>query len=70
MIDMKQMGERISRLRQEKELTQIALAEKLGISSQAISKWERGQSFPDLSRLDELAELLEADVGYLLTGRE
>ncbi len=70
MIDMKQMGERISRLRQEKDLTQINLAEKLGISSQAISKWERGQSFPDLSRLDELAELLEADVGYLLTGHE
>ena len=70
MIDMKQMGERISRLRQEKKLTQIALAEKLGISSQAISKWERGQAFPDLSRLDELAELLEADVGYLLMGQE
>ncbi len=70
MIDMKQMGERISRLRQEKELTQINLAEKLGISSQAISKWECGQSFPDISRLDELAELLEADVAYLLTGHE
>lgn len=70
MIDMKQMGERISRLRQEKKLTQIALAEKLGISSQAISKWERGQAFPDVSRLDELAELLEADVGYLLMGQE
>ncbi len=70
MIDMKQMGERISRLRQEKKLTQIALGEKLGISSQAISKWERGQAFPDVSRLDELAELLEADVGYLLMGQE
>ena len=70
MIDMKQMGERISRLRQEKKLTQIALAEKLGISSQAISKWERGQAFPDVSRLDELAELLEADVVYLLMGQE
>ena len=70
MIDMKQMGERISRLRQEKKLTQIALGEKLGISSQAISKWERGQAFPDVSRLDELAELLDADVGYLLMGQE
>ena len=70
MIDMKQMGERISRLRQEKKLTQIELGEKLGISSQAISKWERGQAFPDVSRLDELAELLEADVGYLLMGQE
>lgn len=68
MIDMKQMGERIGRLRQEKGLTQVALAEKLGISSQAISKWERGQAFPDVSRLDELAELLGVDMAYLLTG--
>ena len=70
MIDMKQMGERIGRLRQEKGLTQVALAEKLGISSQAISKWERGQTFPDLSRLDELSELLGGAVAYLLTGQE
>ena len=70
MIDMKQMGARISRLRQEKGLTQVALAEKLGISSQAISKWERGQTFPDLSRLDELSELLGVAVAYLLTGQE
>ena len=70
MIDMKQMGERIGRLRQEKGLTQVALAEKLGISSQAISKWERGQTFPDLSRLDELSELLGVAVAYLLTGQE
>ncbi len=70
MIDMKQMGERIGRLRQEQGLTQVALAEKLGISSQAISKWERGQAFPDLSRLDELSELLGVAVAYLLTGSE
>lgn len=70
MIDMNKTGERIGRLRQEKGMTQIALAEALGITSQAISKWERGQSFPDVSRLDELAELLDTTVTYLLTGDE
>ncbi|MBQ9779981.1 MAG: helix-turn-helix transcriptional regulator [Clostridia bacterium] len=68
MIEIKQVGERISRLRQKKGMTQIALADKLGVTSQAISKWERGQSFPDVSRLDELAELLGVAVAYLLTG--
>ena len=68
MIETKQVGERISRLRQKQGLTQIALAEKLGVTSQAISKWERGQSFPDVSRLDELAELLGVAVAYLLMG--
>lgn len=70
MIDMRDTGERIGRLRQEKGLTQVALAEALGITSQAISKWERGQSFPDVSRLDELAEILGVAVAYLLTGKE
>ncbi len=70
MLDMKQMGGRIHQLRQKKELTQVALAEELGVTSQAISKWERGQSFPDVSRLDELAELLDVTVAYLLTGEE
>ena len=68
MIETKQVGERISRLRQKKGMTQIALADKLGVTSQAISKWERGHSFPDVSRLDELAELLGVAVAYLLTG--
>lgn len=70
MIEMKPVGERICRSRQEKGLTQITLAEKLGVTSQAISKWERGQSFPDLSRLDELSELLGVAVAYLLLGDE
>ena len=70
MIETKQVGERISRLRQKQGMTQIALADKLGVTSQAISKWERGQAFPDVSRLDELSEILEVAVAYLLTGKE
>ena len=70
MIHMQRMGERIGILRQEKGMTQSVLAERLGITPQAISKWERGLSFPDLSRLEELAKMLEVSVDYLLTGKD
>lgn len=70
MMHMQRMGERIGILRQEKGMTQSVLAERLGITPQAISKWERGMSFPDLSRLEELAKMLEVSVDYLLTGKD
>ena len=70
MIHMQRMGERIGILRQEKGMTQSVLAERLGITPQAISKWERGLSFPDLSRMEELATMLEVSVDYLLTGKD
>lgn len=70
MMHMQRMGERIGILRQEKGMTQSVLAEKMGITPQAISKWERGLSFPDLSRLEELAKMLEVSVDYLLTGKD
>ena len=70
MMHMQRMGERIGILRQEKGMTQSVLAEKMGITPQAISKWERGMSFPDLSRLEELAKMLEVSVDYLLTGKD
>ncbi|MBO5042843.1 MAG: helix-turn-helix transcriptional regulator [Clostridia bacterium] len=69
-MHMQRMGERIGILRQEKGMTQSVLAERLGITPQAISKWERGMSFPDLSRLEELAKMLEVSVDYLLTGKD
>ena len=70
MMHMQRMGERIGILRQERGMTQSVLAEKMGITPQAISKWERGMSFPDLSRLEELAKMLEVSVDYLLTGKD
>lgn len=70
MMHMQRMGERIGILRQERGMTQSVLAEKMGITPQAISKWERGLSFPDLSRLEELAKMLEVSVDYLLTGKD
>ncbi len=62
------IGNRISRLRKEKGMSQEVLAEKLGVSPQAVSKWENDQSCPDISLLPQLAKLLEITVDELLTG--
>lgn len=62
------IGNRISRLRKAKGMSQEALAEKIGVSSQAVSKWENDQSCPDISLLPQLAKLLDVTVDELLTG--
>ena len=58
--------EKIILLRKQKGLTQEALAFKLGISRQAISKWETGECEPDISKLKELAKLFDVSIDYLL----
>lgn len=52
-------------IRKEKGMTQQQLAEKLYITDKAVSKWERGLSFPDITILKSLAEILELDVSEL-----
>lgn len=64
------LGERISQLRQDKGMSQLQLAEALGISRQAVSKWENGQSSPDTINLIHLSDLLNTEVEYLATGRK
>lgn len=67
-MDMKMVGSQISMLRKQKGLTQNELGERLGISFQAVSKWERGETLPDTAILLDLAEVLETTVDYILTG--
>lgn len=67
-MDMKLVGNQISMLRKQKGLTQNELGERLGISFQAVSKWERGETLPDTAILLDLAEVLETTVDYILTG--
>lgn len=64
------LGKRIAALRKEKELKQDALAEALGVSPQAVSKWENDQTCPDISLLPKLAELLGVTVDELLSGKK
>lgn len=59
-------GKKISLLRKEKNLTQKDLAEKLHVSDKAVSKWERGLNYPDLTLLPVIANILETSVTDLL----
>lgn len=67
-MDCKKSGALIRSLRLNKNMTQSALAEKLGISVQAVSKWERGLGYPDVSLINELSAILGVDAKGLLCG--
>lgn len=68
-FDMHRIGQTIAHLRRERNMTQMALADEMGVSFQAVSNWERGQSMPDISKLPELADLFGTTIDELL-GRE
>ena len=63
------IGERIAELRKKQEMSQGQLADAMGVSRQAVSKWENDQTSPDTIRLIQLADVLDSDVEYLATGR-
>ena len=67
-MDNAKIGKLIYQLRQEKEMTQLQLAEQLNISDKAVSKWERGLGCPDVSLLPELSQIFNVDLEKLLAG--
>ena len=63
------IGERITSLRNERNISQGQIANALNVSRQAVSKWENDLSSPDTLNLIRLADLLNTDVEYLATGK-
>ena len=63
------IGNRIAKYRKNKNLTQEELATQLGVSSQAVSKWENDASCPDISLLPQLSKILGVTTDALLTGK-
>ena len=63
-------GAAIRALREKKRLTQHQLAEKLCVSDKAISKWETGKGFPDISLIEPLANTLQVSLPELLSGEQ
>lgn len=59
-------SENLKRLRKERNLTQESLADFLGVSFQAVSKWERGESYPDIELLPKIAAFFDVSTDYLL----
>ena len=69
-MNIKKVGEQIAVLRKVKGLTQSELGERIGVSFQAVSKWERGETLPDVTLLPDLAKILETTVDFILLGSE
>ena len=67
-MNQEKIGKFISNVRKDKKLTQRQLADKLGITDRAISKWENGKSMPDLSLLKPLCDILDISINELLNG--
>ena len=68
-MDAQKTGTLIAQARQEKGMTQKELSQALHVSAQAVSKWERGLNFPDLSLLEPLGDCLGLTVSELLSGQ-
>ena len=60
------LGEKLARLRKARGMSQEQLAEALGVSRQAVSKWELGEAVPDVSRVVAMSELFGVTTDYLL----
>ena len=63
------IGARIQEYRKKAGLSQEEFAEKIGVSRQAVSKWERDKAYPDLDRLVCICEILDVQVGELIYGK-
>lgn len=67
-INSQKVGEQILALRKRKGLTQNELGERMNVSFQAVSKWERGETLPDTAILTDLANVLETTIDNILNG--
>ena len=68
-MDCTSVGNFIAELRKEKGPTQAELAERVGVTGGAVSKWERGLCYPDIETVVRLAEVLDLSVGEILAGQ-
>lgn len=69
-MEPQKIGEMILKIRKENHLTQQELANKLGVTYQAVSKWENGKNMPDLTILKHLCEEFNIDLNDFLSGKQ
>lgn len=69
-MNQEKIGRFISELRKEKNMTQLELANRLGITDRAISKWENGRGMPDVSLFEPLCKELNISINELLKGEK
>lgn len=69
-MNQEKVGQLIKKLRQDNKLTQADLAEKLGVTYQAVSKWENGKNVPDIATLKEISKLFNIDIDDIINGEK
>jgi len=67
-MDSMKCGKFVAELRRKKEWTQVELADRIGVTDKAVSRWETGKGYPDVSILKPLSDVLEVTVNELLSG--
>ncbi|MDE6584114.1 MAG: helix-turn-helix domain-containing protein, partial [Anaeroplasmataceae bacterium] len=67
-MDRIKMGNFLTELRKEKDLSQTDLAEIIGVTFQAVSKWERGEAIPDITILEKLATFYSVSIDDIIRG--
>lgn len=60
------IGDKIKMLRRKRKLTQSQLANELNVTAQAVSKWEKGLSYPDIETIIKISKLFDVTTDYLL----
>lgn len=68
-MEKQTFGNMVAALRKEKGMTQLELAEKMGVTDKAVSKWERDLSFPDIQSLPRLAQIFHVTVDELIRAK-
>ena len=67
-MNQQKIGEFLKHLRKDKGLTQEQLAEEFGVSSRSVSRWENGNTMPDISIIIELADFYDVDIREIICG--
>ena len=67
-MDQEKIGDLIKKIRKENNLTQKELADKLGVTYQAVSKWETGKNIPDIAILKQISDEFNINIDDLLNG--
>ena len=69
-MNQENIGKYIKKLRKENNLSQEKLADKLGVTYQAVSKWERGLNLPDMTTLKEISNLFNVNIDDIINGEK
>ena len=69
-MNQEKIGEFLKKLRKDNKLTQAELAEKLGVTYQAVSKWENGKNVPDIAIIKEISKIYNVNVDEIISGEK